>query len=297
VERVNWRIRLNGEFDDLTVLHWPPLYCFVARLPIALGQILTTIARGEGIPRISIMHPAMTDLGLLLLLISQHALLAVTLLFACLSASELSVMRFLIAGLFVLNPALYAFAHSVGSEAVSNAFTLLIAILAYRFIVTRTASKTWIRVFFLALVIAILTRHVNAILAGLLPGAFLLALLLYTIGKLVCGDRIRSCEEVLLRNRIFTFALLGAGALVASNAVTLLACRLTKTPFRSKIGATFEWRLDYLETISPASQDKILNTIERDLNDPAIFYAFDKAKAFLATGRPWDPTIIHSALF
>ena len=290
-----WQI--TGKFNDLTVLHWPPLYCFVARLPIALGQILAALVRGQGIPRISVMHPVMTDLGLSLLLISQHALLIATMLFACVSATKFPIVQVLIAGLFVLNPALYAFAHSVGSEALSNVFTLLTAILGYRCIVTQTASKGWLGVFFLSLVVAILTRHVNAILAGLLPVAFLLALLLNTIGNMLRGDRIGSGEVILLHHRFLTFTLLGVGAIVAANAVTILACRLTKTPFRSKIGATFEWRLDYLETISPNSQIEILKAIDHDLNDSAISYALGKAQALLATGRPWDPTIIHTALF
>jgi len=290
-----WQV--TGEFNDLTVLHWPPLYCFLARLPIAFGQILAASARGQGIPQISFIHPVMTDLGVSLLLISQHALLIATLLFACVSATEFPIVQMLIAGWFVLNPTLYAFAHSVGSEALSNVFTLLTAILGYRCIDTQTANKAWQGAFFLSLVLAILTRHVNAILAGLLPVTLLLSLSLNIAGNLLRGNCIGSGKVILLQARFLKFALLGAGAILAANAVTILACRLTKTPYRSKIGATFEWRLDYLETISPNSQVQILKAIDHNLNDPAISYALGKTQALLAMRRPWDPTVIHRALF
>jgi hypothetical protein len=151
--------------------------------------------------------------------------------------------------------------------------------------------------FFVSLVAAILTRHVNAILAGLLPATFLLARSLNATGDMLRRNRAESSRVILPPRRFVTFTLLGVGAIVAANAVTILACRLTKTPFRSKIGATFEWRLNYLETIPPNSQFKILSAVDRDLHDPAISNALGKAEALLAAGHAWDPTIIHTALF
>ena len=55
-------------------------------------------ARGQGIPQVSFIQPVMTDLGVSLLLISQHALLIATLLFACVSATEFPIVQMLIAG-------------------------------------------------------------------------------------------------------------------------------------------------------------------------------------------------------
>ena len=176
-------------------------------------------------------------------------------------------------------------------------FTLLTAIFRFWCIDTQTANKAWQGAFFLCLVLAILTRHVNAILAGLLPVTLLLSLSLNIAGNLLRGNRIGSGKVILLRARFLKFALLGAGAILAANAVTILACRLTKTPYRSKIGATFEWRLDYLETISPNSQVQILKAIDHNLNDPAISYALGKTQELLAMRRSWDPTVIHRALF
>ena len=53
----------NGEF---TILHWPPLYCFLARIPIALGAIIRALAAGQAFPGFQILPHTNTSVTTLL---------------------------------------------------------------------------------------------------------------------------------------------------------------------------------------------------------------------------------------
>ena len=39
-----------------TILHYGPLYCFVARIPLYLGYAIDRVARGAPLPRASFFH-------------------------------------------------------------------------------------------------------------------------------------------------------------------------------------------------------------------------------------------------
>ena len=57
-----------------TILQYSPLYCFAARLPLYLGYAIQSISAGQPLPRPdSFIHPILTDSGVFLLLLVQHA--------------------------------------------------------------------------------------------------------------------------------------------------------------------------------------------------------------------------------
>jgi hypothetical protein len=289
--------QVHAGFGDLTILHWPPFYCFFARIPIALGDIISALFGGRGFPGFRILPPVFTDLGIYLLIFSQHLFLIGTLFFVCILLNSSPLIRILIAGLFALSPPLYAFAHSVGSEALSNVLTLLSAVLAYKCLCARHTSRILLYWLVGALVAAILTRHVNAILVGLLPGTYILLLgfkflpgIRSRIGETGSSDR--SYLKELLK-----YSFLAGLSVGIAHLIVLGACLCAKTPYRSKVGATFEWRLYYLAGLPEKSLEQILETVESNLHDPAVSFALKKGEDLLVTTNSWSPTVLHLALY
>ena len=283
----------NGEF---TILHWPPLYCFLARIPIALGAIIRALAAGQAFPGFQILPPTFTDLGIFLLVFSQHVLLIATLFFASILLARSPLVRILIGGLFSVNPALYAFAHCVGSESLSNVLTLQVAVLGYKYVRDHTPSRILAFWFVAALVAAILTRHVNAVLIGLVPGTYLLAFAFTLSGLLKRMDGASTAKRGYLKLFVKSLVLGGISVLVA-HLVVLDMCRIVKIPYRSRLGYTFEWRLFYLPNLSRESQEEVLERVDRNLDDPAVSFALSKGKNILFTRNSWDASVLHSALY
>ena len=63
---------------------------------------------------------------------------------------------------------------------------------------------------------------------------------------------------------------------------------MTKIPDVSRLGYTFQWRLDYLTRIDPAVRAATVARISRQLNDPATTYALQKLEPFYGTNWPRD---------
>ena len=97
--------------DYLTILHWPPLYCFGARLPMLFGNLLDLGYLAHFPPR----HPVFTDPGVYALLLAQHAALIMACFAACRTFTRHPLLQCGFAAAFALSPALYAFANCVGS--------------------------------------------------------------------------------------------------------------------------------------------------------------------------------------
>ena len=289
--------QVYAAFSEFTILHWPPLYCFFARIPIALGQIINALFCGQGFPGFQILPPIFTDLGIYLLIFLQHVLLIGTLFFICISLTRSPLVRSLIAGLFALSPPLYAFAHSVGSESLSNILTLLCAVLGYKCLCARAPSRVLVFWFVAVLVATILTRHVNTILVGLLPATYILILGF----KLLFNPLNRMNETAIFEQfylRLFLKFLFLAGlSVVIAHLVVLGVCRYWKTPYRSRVGYTFEWRLFYLGSLSRASQEQILEKVDKNLHDPAVSFALQKGQELLKTTNSWDASVLHLALY
>jgi hypothetical protein len=288
--------QIHAGLGELTILHWPPLYCFLARIPIALGDIITTLFDGHGFPGFRLLPPVLTDLGIYLLIFFQHLLLIGTLFLICISITASPLTRISIASLFALSPPLYAFAHSVGSESLSNVLTLLSAVLAYKCLCARDTSRKLLYWLIGVLAAAILTRHVNGILVALLPATYLL---LFGF-KFLPGIRSRISESGpssrSYPKEFLKYSLLAGLSVGIAHLVVLGACLCAKTSYRSKVGATFEWRLYYLAGLPENSREQILKKVDRNLHDAAVSFALKKGNELLAATNSWSPTVLHLAL-
>ncbi|MGA8659766.1 MAG: hypothetical protein WB586_26905 [Chthoniobacterales bacterium] len=277
----------------LTVLQWPPLYCFAARVPILFGALMVGAALAHGL---SFNHPVFTDSGVFYLLLVQHILLICVLLVACVTITERRWLRWSIAALFASNPVLYAFANCVGSEALSNVTTLLVAVIGLSFIRNPSSKHSWF--LFVALLAGILTRHVNGILSALVPGTLLLIITLRALSRVSfdsCSGSGRGYHEKLLR-MLGLSAFVGIASIVAASATVWVICRIDKIPDVSRFGYVFQWRLDYLAKLQAQDREATLARISRQLNDPATRYALDQLDARLNLKQPWTPDVVSTAL-
>src|SRR5260221_13609547 len=117
------------KFEFLTVLHWPPLYCFCARILFLVAGVLDGSLFHTGF---SFNWPRITDLGVYLLLVSQHFFLIAALLSVSMTLTRSWLPRFLIAAIFVSCTPIYVFAHCVGSEAIHAALPFLVRVAAVK---------------------------------------------------------------------------------------------------------------------------------------------------------------------
>ena len=238
-------IQTTGEPSPSTILLHAPLYGFAVRLPLYVGHLLET--PGAEIKSFGdfFIAPLLTDSGVLLLVVLQHAALcAVQLFFIATVATRLWV-RVLLAVFLAANPMLYTFAHCVGTETLSAIGLVLLVTLGFRLVrAISPPQRVWIG-FAVVLLLLLLTRQINAVLIALLPLA-LLPLLAQT-------ESIRP-----LARQLTLAVLVGVIAFAASIGCTRLVALAADLDYRSKIGFTFMWRMRFVQKLAPAERDRVV---------------------------------------
>jgi hypothetical protein len=249
-----------------TILQYGPLYCFVARIPLYLGYAIDCVAHGAPLPTASFfIHPILTDSGVFVLLLSQQISLCFATFRLIAETTRLFWVRLTLAAALAANPLFYTFAHTVGTEALSLILVLLIGATGLRIIrySRRVPWKEWL-LFGILLWLCILTRHINATLAGLLP----LTLLVLSACRLVM---IKFARSQLLRRwqglrvkqglQKATLAVaVGISCIVLANVSLRGLCYAAKTPYHSTIGFTFLFRLKFLAGLPVEKRNQLLDT-------------------------------------
>jgi hypothetical protein len=106
--------------------------------------------------------------------LSQHLALGLATLHFIAATTRIFWGRLILAAAWAANPLFYSFAHTVGSEALSMILLLLLGVIGLKVAQSSrsVSSKDWLVLGFI-LWVCILTRHINAVLAALLPVAFI----------------------------------------------------------------------------------------------------------------------------
>src|SRR4029077_9395542 len=107
------------------------------------------------------------------LLLSQHVLLCLSVFYLIAVTSRLFLVRLVLVVAWAGSPLFYTFAHCVGSETLSMILLLLVGATGLKIIrhPRRIPWKEWL-LFGVLLWLCILTRHINSLLAALMPLAF-----------------------------------------------------------------------------------------------------------------------------
>jgi hypothetical protein len=281
---------IAGAYDD-NILHFPPVYSFLARVPFF---VIDSVLKGNAPGIFERQHPSLAAVyGLVLI---QHAGLWLALRYFLFSFPARDTARGAITLLLASIASFYAFAHTCGSEAMTPITYFLVFGVGIRALLSRATWRSWV-IYAAAVFLAVGSRHINAIVLLWLPGtAILLALwsvLQRRFGVLALSEVAQgpavSAQSLLakseaspslgrrgefLRSRSFTAltalicSFLGLGA---EKGVSKLLCHQFGIVERSSVGRTMSGRIaTWVDQLSTEQKQALLSAAQRFANDPLV---------------------------
>ncbi len=259
-----------------TILQWGPLYCFVARIPLYFGYAIDSVRAGAPLPTPAFfIHPILTDSGVFVLLLSQHVALCSVAFYLLAVTSRLFWVRLTLAVVWGANPLFYTFAHCVGSETLSMILLLLVGSTGLRIMrhPRKVPGKEWL--LFGSLVwLCILTRHINATLAGLMPLTFFLLtahrliLIPFTRSQLLGRWRRLQARQALQKATLAVAV--GISCIVLANVSLRGLCRAVQIPYHSTVGFTFLFRLKFLAGLPAEKRNQLLDKVAKNTDSADV---------------------------
>lgn len=257
--------QVTASADSQAILLYGPLSCFLPRVPLYFGYLFETLRNGSS-PQSFLLffaQPILTDAGVSSLIFFQHLALCLSATFLILSANRRFAARLLLAVFWTLNPIFFAWANCVGSESLSLIFVLLLATVGLR-IITRhdkVPLRVW-SLFGLLLACCLLTRHINGLLAALLPLGFgFVALARFIAALRAKPERTRRWLNRsgvrALRNAIIAVAVGIVGIVLSSTGVHAFS-RAVGLYYHNTAGFTFMFRLGFLAPLALPERDEVV---------------------------------------
>jgi hypothetical protein len=284
---------IASTFAPKGIIHWLPGYCFVGRLIVFGGSIVSSLLGGHGIPRLSISSTPLTDAGIGTLIVVQHLFLVFSLLYTVNALTDRFLMRLLFAVVFALTPWIYVYANCVGSEGFSNPLVYLVGAYGWNCLKTTELNRRKVVIYFGLLLAAALTRQINGLLAAGLP-IFLLPLAAKELIPRGAGRNVALGESSFRYPRKFLiFVMVGLSAIGTSLLVQQAMCWMFRVPFRSTFGQTFSYRMSYLERLPAPERTAILARIGTKLADPVVTEALGALDRSLAHGDGWTDMFLY----
>jgi hypothetical protein len=290
-------IQVTQPPDTQTILQYCPLYCFLARIPLYLGYVIDCLRFGNPVPPpvAFLLHPTLTDSGVLVLLLSQHLALGCSAFYLISLASRLFLVRLLLAAVWAVNPLFYTFAQSVGSEALSLILMLLFGATGLRIVShRRRVPRTEWLLLGLLLLLCILTRHLNAFLAILMPVAFLLlsahwvAVAAFARSKLMRRGQLLRARQGLRKAGVALA--IGLSGIVLANVSLRGLCYAADIQYQFHAGATFLWRLKFLSTLPSETSNRFLDRVDREISAPDVKKVISHLREAVHEKTDWEST-------
>jgi hypothetical protein len=199
-------------------------------------------------------------------IVSQHlALAAAAFCFVC-AVSQFFWVRFALAVVWAGNALFYAYAHCLGSETLSLILIVVLATKSLRLLQGRCEPR-WTDWYLIALVLGscVLTRDLNLGLISVLPAALLLAWAQNRAAAFCASsDRerfwLRRLGARYLRHAFIALAI-GLACVVVTTSLKKNLARKTRMHPHSRIGFTFLWRLNFLDSLSPEARGVLLRKV------------------------------------
>ncbi|PYJ23225.1 MAG: hypothetical protein DME99_03490 [Verrucomicrobia bacterium] len=279
-----------------TILLYGPLYCFAARIPLYLGHALGCLNAGGGtLPTLRFfVHPILSDPGVFALLISQHLALCCSTYYLITLTSRVFWPRLILAVAWAVNPLFYTFAHTVGSEGLS--MILLLALGATGLSIVRGSGKApwkeWL-LFGILLWLCILTRHINALLAALMPavfilcGAYQLIVVPFTQGQAFRRSRWLTAKQALQKATLAVAV--GLSCIILANASVRVSCYAAQIPYYSTLGLSFLYRLKFLALLPPEKREQLLDEVRKHTASEDVKKVISLVRSSFPAGTSnWD---------
>ena len=253
--------------SDMNILHFPPVYCFLGRIPFAITSWLAG-AGGHGTVQ-SLFEQQMPSLmGIYLLVVIQHILLIAALTYTVLSLTSSRLLRALFALSLAFASANYTQAQCCGSEALSVSATF--ALIAAGFSILRGSGlAAWI-VYGVALFLAIGSRHINVLFAIWLP---------FTTALLGFATKIGWCTPRAEGFRWQTFvSAISIGLLTIGLNIGIARSMIAAVhdEYRSTLGRTVSDRIGtFLDKLSSSDRLRLAQDLCAKTSDPALRMAIE----------------------
>ena len=278
-----------------TILLYSPLYCFAARVPLYLGYAIDCLREGISLPTPRFfVNPLLTDSGVFVLLLLQHLALCCSTYYLIASASRVFWVRLILVTTWAVNPLFYTFAHSVGSEALSMILLLLIGATGLRIVQSslKVARRKWL---FLGILLwlYILTRHINAVVAALMPTVFILLgtyhLIVVRFTRSQALSRWRWLKAKQALQKATLAVAVSTSCLLLANASVRILCYGARIPYYSTLGLSFLYRLKFLAVLPPEKRDQLFNEVTKHTSSEDIKKTISLLRLSFPIGAPnWD---------
>ena len=259
-----------------TILQYGPLYCFVARIPLYLGYAIDCLRLSASLPKLSFfVHPVLTDSGVFLLVASQHLALCLASFYLIAVTARLFLVRFILAVAWAVNPLFYSFAHCVGAETLSMILVLFIGTTGLRIIQQsrNIPNKEWF-LFGVPVWLCILTRHINAVLAGLLPLTFLLVsgsrLIATRFARSQSSRRWHRLQWKWASQKAMIAVAVGISCVLLANASLRTLCYAVQLRYHSVVGFAFLGRLKFLAGLPVQERNQLLDEAAKNTNSADV---------------------------
>ncbi|MGA8659554.1 MAG: hypothetical protein WB586_25815 [Chthoniobacterales bacterium] len=231
------------------ILHYPPLYCFLGRIPFWIGDAASAALMGQPIPTLNLFaaqSPSLT--GIYALIICQHLAFVAALVFLAKCCSSSVLGTGIVTLCFLLASSLYAQQQCAGSESLSVTAILFTVAFGLRTL-EKPRLRYWIG-FTVAFFTAIGTRHINVILGASLPLAFI------GIGGWLLWHRQPEWRRQLLRAGVAALCVVIAFSANVALARAMIAA--VGDEYRPSMGVTLSDRVATFLNRLPASEKREL---------------------------------------
>ena len=267
---------IAAAYDD-NILHFPPTYSFLGRIPFL---IIDSLFSGHAPGIFEHQHPSVVAVyGLIGL---QHVSLWIALRYFLLAFPARDVARGAIALFLASIASFYSFAHTCGSEAMTPITFLLVFGAGLRALLHRATWISWV-IYTAALFLAIGSRHINLVLGAWLPGTAILLMLwsllqrrqrrqrATTPGMLTVHSHRSPSFAALTALTALTALLCTVAALGADKLLVTALCHRFGVVERSSLGSAMSGRIaTWVDRLSAEKKQALLASVDRLTNDPLV---------------------------
>ena len=252
--------------NEDNILHAPPIYAFLGRVPFWLTDKLLS---GGGPSIFAEQHPTLTAVYTRVIL--QHVLLWTALRYFLFSLPYSDRNRGIVTLMLASVASLYSFAHTCGSEAMTAVTWFLVFGAGSRALTGRATWRTWV-VYAAALLLAIGSRHINGLLAAWLP---VTALVLIGFPSLLSKGRFSRSVPAAARTAGLAI-LVSLAAIGINRSVVSYLCKRFNVIERSTLGSTLSDRIATLVNhVSGVDKDRLLMRVSALTTDPNVRLAIE----------------------
>jgi hypothetical protein len=255
-------IQITSRPNDMVILQYPAAYPFFSRMHIYAAEIVKGWCKHQKAAIHTKRVVVLNDAGIYALMISQQIILALALTALVWQGARTPGARWWIVALLASNASLFIMANLISTEALGVGVIVALVAISVRLFRGPELPATAIVAYGVCLFLAIMTRHLNAIFAMLLPVACLLRVIVDWASTRRLP--IQGCR------RLGLFIAIGLLCIAADQGTTRLLCRIFDVPYRDISARATVERLGFVNLMSPEEKEAFLAKLQASTDDPVV---------------------------